>query len=275
MIRKLTTRYFSIERFGSGDPRWWVRLGKPRYDPVEQYHHYPIRLVVEFSGFGPRASLNYSRGEDHTLALGLGWTAYVSWDNRGRDYPGYEWGFRWHGDYLSLTWRCDDSEMHYSGGGRGKPKRGWKWVGFPMDILFGRRDYHRVETGHQVVSFAMPEGRYQADCTLTRCTWTRPRWPWWPLSLTLDRAEIDFDPPVGIPGKGENSWDCDDDATHAMTTPLKHGSLRATIEEFALDTLRTRMHRGGLDWKPVKGWPEVVSGDEVRRAARERRATAE
>lgn len=248
----------SVRRFGSDDPRWWVYLGRPRFDPVEQYHHSPIKLIVEFAKFGKRAALTYNRSDNHTLCFGLGWTVYVSWDRKGYDWPGQDWGIRLWDDRLSLQWACDDSGMSYftdvKGKQRSKPRHGWEWHVYLMDAIFGQRDYTSVETGRETLTLTMPEGGYRADCTMTRDTWTRPRWPWRPVSLTLDRAHIDFDPPVGIPGKGENGWDCDDDATFSLTTSLKHGNLRATLDEFALDTLRTRQHRGGLNWQPRDGW---------------------
>lgn len=259
--------FLSIERFGGGDSRWWVRFGKPRHDPIEGYHRFPLVLRVELPGKPrPHAGITYSRNEDHTLYLGLGFEVYVSWDRRkGYDWPGQEWGVSIRGERLAVEWACDDSEMHYftdaKGKRRSKPGAGWEWHCYLLDALLGDRRYSSVETGRETLTLVMPEGRYRADCVVDMATWQRPRWPWWPLTRRIERATIDFTPPVGIPGKGENSYDCDDDATYSVTTPIKRGSLHATLEAFALDTLKTRQHRGGLNWAPADGWPEVVAAD--------------
>lgn len=251
----------SIRRFGRDDRRWWVRLGRPRPDD-EGVLVRPLRLIVEIGELGRRAMCKYQRDEDHTLGIGLGWIIWVSWGRAGYDWPGKEWGISFWDGHLKLAWACDDSEMHYDGkGGRGRPKCGWQWSCFLMDVIFGRCKYTREETARQTRILTMPEGKYQAACVVTHATWRRARWPWWPLTRTRDRLEAEFDPPVGLPGKGENSYDCDDDATYSVTMPLKHGDIQATLNAFALDTLRERQQRGGLTWQPQDGWPVAVAGD--------------
>jgi len=257
-------RYFSVKRFGRGDSRWWVRLGVPRPD-AEGVLVRPVRLIAEWARFGPRAGVTYSRDEDHTLWLGLGWSLYLSWDARRVGRHGRSWGASIWGDRVRLEWACDDSMVSYftddKGKRRSKPRLGWQWSCSLMNVLFGRQEYASVERERRTLPLIMPEGTYQADCRVTLDTWWRSRWPHWPLTRQLERAQIDFDPPVGLPGKGENAYDCDDDATYSVTTPLKHGSLRATLDEIALDTLRKRQQRGGLTWAPREGWPTGVAAD--------------
>jgi len=267
MIPATIRELVSIERFGTGDSRWWVRLGRPRHDPTEGYRRHPVVLRVELPGKPrPHAGITYSRDEDHTLYLGLGFALYVSWDRRAGDDPhDREWGVSIRGERVAVEWGCDDSEMHYftdaKGKRRSRPGAGWEWHCYLLDALLGDRRYSSVELGRETHQLVMPEGAYRADCVLSHATWTRPRWPWWPLTRTRDRVEVAFTPPVGLPGKGENAYDCDDDATYALTTSLKGGSLRATLDEFAIETLRTRMRRGGLDWTPAEGWPDGVAAD--------------
>ncbi|MGN6697246.1 MAG: hypothetical protein ACTHMR_03730, partial [Thermomicrobiales bacterium] len=257
----LTLRWLvSVQRFGRDDRRWWVRLGRLRPDE-EGVLVRPLRMIVEIGHLGKRLALTYNRDEDHTIAVGLGWIVYCSWPRRGYDWPGREWGISLWGDSLRLSWACDDSEMHYDGkGGRGRPKCGWQRFWILGDAIFGRLRYTRQETTRETRTLTMPEGQYQAACVVTHCTWSRSRWPWWPLTRTLDRLEVDFDPPVGIPGKGENAYDCDDDATYSLTTPLRYGDIQATLDAFDLATLRTRQQRGGLAWQPQAGWPVAAAG---------------
>lgn len=259
MLPAFIRRRLYIRRFGGDDPRWFVYLGQyDRRCEMGEVEDRRLRLIVEVAKPAWRAGVTYSRDEDHTLMLALGPALWVSWGRRGYDWPGREWGVRLWGDHLTVRWACDDSEMRYDGkGGQGRPKAGWYWSCSPLNAIFGKPAYKREEIAREVHTLTMPEGRYRADCVVTRSTWTRPRWPWRPFSLDLARAEIDFDPPVGIPGKGENAYDCDDDATHSVTMPLRNGSLRTTLDAFALDTLRTRQRRGGLDWQPAEGWRGV------------------
>lgn len=76
------------------------------------------------------------------------------------------------------------------------------------DVVLGRSRYTTRTIGDEAsVEIPLPEGRYPAVATLTESTWKRPRW------FTQRRTYIDVKIPKGIPyaGKGENSWDCDDD----------------------------------------------------------------
>lgn len=64
----------------------------------------------------------------------------------------------------------------------------------------------------------LPEGSYPVTVNIFESTWKRPRWPW-PTKMT--RANIDCGK-LGIPthaGKGENSWDMDDDYVYSFTCP--------------------------------------------------------
>ena len=54
---------------------------------------------------------------------------------------------------------------------------------------------------------------YRAALKLEECEWKRPRWPW-----PVRRRTASIDVPKGIPhqGKGENSYDCGEDATFGL-----------------------------------------------------------
>lgn len=255
-LPSLIRRYLRFRRFGKSDPRFWVYIG--RGDPYAEHGPRPLKLIAEIGKFGKRAGVSYSCDEDHTLMLALGWSLYVSWDARGYDRD-REWALRLWGNHLVVKWACDDSEVRFDGKGGHKARAGRYWSCFVDDALLGRREYSSVEVERRQMTLTMPEGTYQADCTVTLDTWERSRWPRWPLTRQLKRARIDFDPPVGLPGKGENAYDCDDDATYSLTTPLKNDDLRATLDQFALEHLRDRQRRGGLDWQPREGWPAAVA----------------
>lgn len=90
--------------------------------------------------------------------------------------------------------------------------------------IFGKRAYERVDGEPVAVKIVMPEGVYDATVTSTVETWKRPR-AWW--KLRHDGVEIALEHPPMYAGKGENSWDCDDDATYSMTTRKDMSPLEA------------------------------------------------
>ena len=111
----------------------------------------------------------------------------------------YDWGFHW------SIWV----------GPMASWSRDYPWcrwyrqhtVNFP-DVLFGRqRCTTELLRDGIPLSIPMPEGVYAATAKVERRTWKRPRW------FAFSRIETSVDVPKGIPfaGKGENSWDCDDD----------------------------------------------------------------
>jgi len=123
--------------------------------------------------------------------------------------------------------------------------KGSKWRSFsinPSDIIFGRMKYKSedIETVH--VPFAMPEAHYTLTVRRFRSTWWRPRFPWWKIRLL--RAEVEPSNPVPVPGKGENSWDCGDDAIHSLTTPAK--TVGEAVGSFfdSVDRQRSKHGRG-------------------------------
>lgn len=120
-----------------------------------------------------------------------------------------------------------------------------------LDSLFGKARYAKQTVATSHAPLALPERDYDVTVELFRSTWTRPRWPRWPLTRTIQRAELKPDQPIPTPGKGENSWDQDEDATFSMVTPAATvdeaiASLRESVE-------RRRLRYGGVNWTPTKG----------------------
>lgn len=113
----------------------------------------------------------------------------------------------------------------------------------PIDALFGRQGCTRKVIEERDVLVPMPEKSYPAKAQLIEFTWKRPRSP---FSKTMLRVNLDI--PGGIPhaGKGENSWDCGDDATFGLTT----GECRTIAEgvgKLVGSCLETRVRYGGWD----------------------------
>jgi hypothetical protein len=116
----------------------------------------------------------------------------------------------------------------------------------PLDTLLGDTTYSGREISTSNVLIPMPEGTYPATVALTEHSWKRPR-AWW-TSVQLRQARIEMITPIPHPGKGENSYDCEDDATYSLTTEARNeaeaiGAMVATV-------MRSRQKYGGLNWQP-------------------------
>lgn len=117
----------------------------------------------------------------------------------------------------------------------------------PVNWLLGRRQYSTVELERRRVRLSFPEGTYDAEIILTEDTRKRPRSP---FVRRIKRAEIKVELGVPVPGKGENSWDCGEDAIYSLTTPAI--SVNEAIGKFVADVYRTRLRYGGSEWKPER-----------------------
>jgi hypothetical protein len=132
---------------------------------------------------------------------------------------------------------------------------GWELTIAPLDTLLGprRTDYDAIRTVRAVVP--MPEGAYPCAVTLADAVCRRPRWPWrkqrWPS------ADVALDTPIPVPGKGENAWDCDDDAIHSHHGPA--ADVAAALAAVTESALRDRERYATLAWTPAAGWP-VLEG---------------
>ena len=203
-------------------------------------------------------------GEDWTLAICPGlFSIYLSLDipilrwfeRKFLDYEGRDLSISIHHWTLWLNFWTSDMSSSY---GRKwwdlvtllkKPShRHWT---FHRDSFF-LGDYSYKEkalwTAHD--SIKMPEGSYMVRMRFFRSTWKRKRFPY---TKTVDRCELTPQYPIGVPGKGTTSYNCDEDATYSMTTPAKNqvdaiSSLRESI-------MRSRKKYGsGESWRPSRRW---------------------
>jgi hypothetical protein len=126
----------------------------------------------------------------------------------------------------------------------------------PRDRLLGRwQRLNKLGSGTQHAVVSMPEGNYPCRVKITRALFGRPK-----LRLgrrSLYTAEVDMDVPIPHPGKGENSWDCDDDATFS-TTMGNVSSVAEAVSKVASHVLERRERYASLTWTPNAGWPEGV-----------------
>lgn len=120
------------------------------------------------------------------------------------------------------------------------------------DRLLGRAECVTTTGKPEPVIVPMPEGNYPAMIREERRVWKRKRWPW--PSKTRRDYWVEMDVAIPVPGKGENSWDCDDDAVHATGRSTPHDAV-ANVTRAAL---RDRANYGSPNWVPDAGWPAEI-----------------
>lgn len=123
------------------------------------------------------------------------------------------------------------------------------WYSFsihPLDILLGKQQYSLLALGEHRTTVRLPEGDYPARVEVFVSVWKRPRWQWWPKVVV--RCQVQPDTPIPIPGKGENSWDQDDDALHEMTCAAN--DVEEAARRVAASVLESRERYGGKGWLP-------------------------
>lgn len=121
----------------------------------------------------------------------------------------------------------------------------------PLEVLFGEALYDVEPVGEpETIEVAMPEGVYRVMVSQRDRVWTRPRWPgeW----LRVRDVEIDVVDEGGIPvpGKGENSWDLDDDAVFSRSFPGV--DVNTAVQRFVCGIHERRLRYGGPSWVPGK-----------------------
>ena len=173
------------------------------------------------------------------LSVGLAWPR--RWIPRGGEFGGDITVFKFSINDGSLRWQFWRDDMGWSSD---TPK--WRDGHFnPMDFIFGHKKYSEDVLETVPVSVVMPEKAYPGTVKLLQSKWKRPR-AWW--TSTMRRADIDVPGGVPFPGKGENSWDCGEDAAFSMTCPAT--TAQEAVETFRQSVERDRKRYGGNGWLP-------------------------
>jgi hypothetical protein len=128
----------------------------------------------------------------------------------------------------------------------------WRSGAFhPIDFLFGRPEYSKRVIANERGVVPMPEGPYPCTVQLYEATWKRARLPW--VSKRVMRADLKPDTPIAHPGKGENSYDCGEDASFNFTLNAK--TVLEACMAAAKSVLRDRIkHGSGFAYRPQKQW---------------------
>ena len=173
---------------------------------------------------------------------------------------GLYWGFgqdRGRARRFGLSWHSGGLWGHWNDNEWGDWSRGqpwWQsWHFDPADFFLGQQWYSKETVATADVAIPLPEGAYPAVATTERCTWKRPRWP---FPTVRTSVTIDCTRGIPIPGKGENSWDCDDDALFGWGST----TVAEAIGHGVAIVLRDRERYGGSrDWRPSGGFKVPVA----------------
>lgn len=237
--------------------RFWIKFDdftKPA-DAVHDgevntpYLNGEITFPGGYPGFKFRAG-GWGEDDDFSLYLGIGILNFHfgfenflprKWLPKFRRELGIQWfhEFIWI-DLWSTEQICGDEPDN-------KP---WQDISIcPPDRLFGPMKYESTVVEERELLICMPEKVYRAQAQLTDDTWKRPRLPW---RRVVRRAHVEIPEGIPFPGKGENDWDCDDDAQYGATLPAE--SLEEAETLIRQNILEMRQERGGRNWMPEGGW---------------------
>ena len=118
----------------------------------------------------------------------------------------------------------------------------WRCGSFDLaDSVLGRREMRWETVSTQIVSIPMPERTYEATIEIRDHVSWRKRLPFWTKRLRC--ADVEIPSGIGFPGKGENSWDCGDDATYGMSCGAE--TVEEAIGKVVASVMRDRMRYGG------------------------------
>lgn len=195
----------------------------------------------------------FSEENDLSIAIGIPWLFYLvggirllPWRFRPKwaysALYGRDIGVSIHDAAIWISFFEDDlagSEYH-------KPwYRRHHWSIHPIDILFGRSKYSERDIEEVPIQLCLPEGSYPGTAKVFESTWKRSRWPW---PRRMVRTDLKLNPAPPVPGKGENSWDCGEDAIHGMVCP--DPTVEKAMGFLLTEVLKTRERYGGRNWKP-------------------------
>lgn len=119
---------------------------------------------------------------------------------------------------------------------------GWRLVVKrpPLRWLLGRASYCQEVVNKKPVAVSLDGKVFEAHWRLERHWRERPRWPWRYGVRYASWLEVK-DPPR-FAGKGENSWDCDDDAIYGMGS--SELTAAGAIGEYVKAVLKNRERYG-------------------------------
>lgn len=130
-----------------------------------------------------------------------------------------------------------------------------------VDWIKGKHQYSRVEAGKDYLLLPFFEGIYNVEVIKYERIDKWQRWPSrkmvsWEIKAGYydDKGEF-IEKPIPVEGKGENSWDCDEDATYSMSFPGHpfKKNIKSSYDAalyFWHSMMKDRERRGSATWVP-------------------------
>lgn len=230
---------FHSQNLSEGSQFWegraWFDAGR-NSSRVEWCFGKRAHFLSAYIGIGGEDGITFHAGIPYLFAL---WFCFsLRFFSRFMPDDEYQTGITAHEEFIWINvWRNEMSSRE-------------AWLHWTFDwktFFFGKQSYKNRVLNEFRSIVVMQEGDYSCTVLIEESTWKRPRWK----AIIHNYATFKFDNPVPIPGKGENSWDLDDDAFLQMSVRLAPGQ---TITEAAKDIaakIRQRRERyGGKNWLP-------------------------
>lgn len=229
--------------------RYWLNVYRERY---EEDRSWRSLLGLRFEIIIPSKlglGIRFTVGGEDQLQIGIrAWKLGACWFTITQLLPN-EWlpreeretGICLFEDHLSFSFWRDDC-------GWGKSWRGFYKGVFLMDLLFGGTEYEKTPVAQKKIEVYFPEGTYEGTAETYLAAWTRPRAFWW--KKQSHRVELKFPQGIPIPGKGENGYDLEDDASFGVT--MSADTIEEAAQEFIKDIQQARIKYGGSQWYPQR-----------------------
>jgi len=124
----------------------------------------------------------------------------------------------------------------------------WHFRDQVLNLLLGKHQHSERDVINASTMIPMPEGSYPATVRIYENTWKRPRW----FARHMLSFDVKIPDGVPFPGKGENSWDCGQDATYGLSGPAEQPTVEHAVSQVVETVLRSRRRYGGsVDWRPA------------------------
>ena len=169
-------------------------------------------------------------------------------------------------DFINVNvWSDDDNQGGFHWSTFPKARLAEALLGKPICETKTLEDYPAPATGQKA---RLPEGSYDVSAKIIEQTntWSRVR------ALGLDGVirrsvkyiSLECSEGLPIPGKGENSWDCDDDAIYSTTYRFDDcdDCIYNAIGKLEMDVMRERRRYASLAWVPEKKREDSVNEEE-------------
>lgn len=174
--------------------------------------------------------------------------------------------------FVADLWRDDSCWNHDDNVKAPWNGNGWHYMKDLKELVLGKTLYQESgnpeDTKVERIWIQMPEGSYPALMTTTRVAWKRQLraklerlFPDIFQSEMLYRVNVKLPQGISSPGKGENSWDLDDNRMDETSLGATKTTMHRSVvsKKVSESVMRDRFrHGGGYAFVPDDGWPSYL-----------------